>query len=57
MRIEHHFVFDNNLNNYTLMSKEKYVDGKKHLFYQVIPQQVTITTPTKKDNGVTITFD
>ena len=39
------------------MSKEKYVDGKKHLFYQVIPQQVTITTPTKKDNGVTITFD
>ena len=44
-------------NNYTLMSKEKYVDGKKHLFYQVIPQQVTITTPTKKDNGVTITFD
>jgi len=44
-------------NNYTLMSKEKYVEGKKHLFYQVIPQQVTITTPTKKDNGVTITFD
>ena len=44
-------------NNYTLMSKEKYVQGKKHLFYQVIPQQVTITTPTKKDTGVTVLFD
>ena len=44
-------------NKYTLMSKEKYIQGKKHLFYQVVPLQAPVKTPTKKDTSVTITFD
>ena len=37
--------------------KEKYIQGKKHLFYQVVPLQAPVKTPTKKDTSVTITFD
>jgi hypothetical protein len=44
-------------NRYTLISKEKYIQGKKHLFYQVVPLQAPVKTPTKKDASVTITFD
>ena len=43
--------------NYKVESKEKYIQGKKHLFYQVVPLQAPVKTPTKKDTSVTITFD
>ena len=32
------------IQNYTLMSKEKYINSKKVLFYQVIPQQIDMKT-------------
>ena len=44
-------------NNYTLMSKEKYVDGKKHLFYQVIPQQIDMLTKNRESEKVILSFD
>tara|TARA_Y100001936_G_C15893881_1_gene569503 strand:+ start:21 stop:416 length:396 start_codon:yes stop_codon:yes gene_type:complete len=42
--------------NYTLMSKEKYIKGKKTLFYQVIPQQIDMNT-NRDSEKVVISFD
>lgn len=42
--------------NYTLISKEKYVNGKKILFYQVIQQQIDMKT-TRDSEKVVISFD
>ena len=42
--------------NYTLMSKEKYINGKKILFYQVIPLQIDMNTNRDSDK-VVISFD
>jgi len=44
------------IQNYTLMSKEKYIDGKKTLFYQVIPQQIDMNT-NRDSEKVVISFD
>ena len=44
------------IHNYTLMSKEKYVKGKKNLFYQVIPLQIDMNTNRNLEK-VIISFD
>tara|TARA_B100000035_G_C20952106_1_gene532429 strand:- start:65 stop:451 length:387 start_codon:yes stop_codon:yes gene_type:complete len=44
------------IHNYTLMSKEKYVKGKKNLFYQVIPVQIDMNTKRNLEK-VVISFD
>ena len=44
------------IHNYTLMSKEKYIKGKKSLFYQVIPLQIDMTIK-ERNNKVIIRFD
>ena len=44
------------IHNYTLMSKEKYVKGKKNLFYQVIPMQIDMNTKRNLEK-VVISFD
>lgn len=43
--------------NYTLNSKEKYIKGKKNLFYQVIPMQIDLTTKNRDSEKVIISFD
>tara|TARA_B100000424_G_C22921642_1_gene490369 strand:- start:706 stop:1095 length:390 start_codon:yes stop_codon:yes gene_type:complete len=45
------------IHNYTLFSKEKFVKGKKHLFYQVIPIQVELLTTNRTQNQIIISFD
>ena len=44
------------IQNYTLMSKEKYICSKKILFYQVIPQQIDMKT-NRDSEKVVISFD
>ena len=44
------------IQNYTLMSKEKYIKGKKNLFYQVIPLQIDMST-NRDSEKVIISFD
>lgn len=44
------------IHNHTLMSKEKYVKGKKNLFYQVIPLQIDMNTNRNLEK-VIISFD
>lgn len=44
------------IQNYTLMSKEKYINGNKILFYQIIPQQIDMKT-TRGSEKVVISFD
>ena len=44
------------IQNYTLMSKEKYINSKKVLFYQVIPQQIDMKTNHDSEK-VIISFD
>ena len=44
------------VHNYTLMSKEKYVKGKKSLFYQVIQIQIDMDT-NRESEKVIINFD
>lgn len=44
------------MQNYTLMSKEKYVEGKKILFYQVIPMQIDMKT-NRDSEKVVLSFD
>ena len=44
------------IHNHTLMSKEKYVKGKKNLFYQVIPLQIDMNTNRNLEK-VVISFD
>ena len=45
------------IHNHTLISKEKYVNGKKMLFYQVIPQQIDILTKNRESEKVILSFD
>ena len=45
------------IHNHTLISKEKYVKGKKLLFYQVIPQQIDILTKNRESAKVILSFD
>ena len=45
------------IHNHTLISKEKYVKGKKHLFYQVIPQQIDMLTKNRESEKVILSFD
>jgi hypothetical protein len=45
------------VHNHTLISKEKYVNGKKMLFYQVIPQQIDILTKNRETEKVILSFD
>ena len=45
------------IHNHTLISKEKYVKGKKHLFYQVIPQQIDMLTQNRDIEKVVISFE
>ena len=44
------------IQNYTLISKDKYIDGKKILFYQVIQLPIHIKT-TRDSEKVLISFD
>jgi hypothetical protein len=44
------------IQNYTLMSKEKYINSKKILFYQIIPQQIDMKT-NRDSEKVVISFD
>lgn len=44
------------IHNHTLISKEKYVKGKKNLFYQVIPMQIDMNTDRILEK-VVISFD
>jgi hypothetical protein len=44
------------IQNHTLMSKEKYVNGTKILFYQVIPLQIDMKT-NRDSEKVVISFD
>ena len=43
--------------NYTLFSKEKFMKGKKQLYYQVVPKQVELTTTNREQNQIIISFD
>ena len=45
------------IHNHTLISKEKYVKAKKHLFYQVIPQQIDMLTKNRESEKVILSFD
>ena len=45
------------VNNYTLISKEKYIKGNKQLFYQVIPQQIDMLTKNRESEKVILSFD
>ena len=45
------------IHNYTLFSKEKFIKGKKYLFYQVIPKQVELSTTNREHNRIIISFD
>jgi hypothetical protein len=43
--------------NYTLMSKEKYIQGVKHIIYKIIPMDIHINTHSPKKSSVIIHFD
>ena len=43
--------------NYTLCSKEKFINGIKNTIYQVIQNNDGISTPKKKDKSILISFD
>ena len=43
--------------NYTLISKERYVKSKKNLFYQVVPIQINLSTQNRKSERVILSFD
>jgi len=46
------------IHNHTLISKEKYIKGKKLLFYQVIPQQIDMLTKNRNESEkVILSFD
>ena len=45
------------IHNHTLNSKEKYVQGKKKLFYQVIPLQIDMMTKNRDSVKVILSFD
>lgn len=43
--------------NFTLNSKEKYVKGIKYLFYQIIPQDISMLVKNREKEKVIISFD
>lgn len=43
--------------NYTLFSKEKFIDGKKTTIYQLIPLNKGITTITPPEKKITLSFE
>ncbi len=43
--------------NYTLNSKERYVKGKKSLYYQIIPQDINMLVKNRESEKVIISFD
>tara|TARA_B100001123_G_C15268567_1_gene1009359 strand:+ start:516 stop:905 length:390 start_codon:yes stop_codon:yes gene_type:complete len=43
--------------NHTLISKEKYINGIKNLFYQVIPIQINLSTKNRSLEKVILSFD
>ena len=43
--------------NYTLMSKEKYIKGKKHMIYKIVSNDTHINTNSQKKKSVVIHFD
>tara|TARA_B110000495_G_C22972068_1_gene570603 strand:- start:703 stop:1092 length:390 start_codon:yes stop_codon:yes gene_type:complete len=45
------------IHNHTLISKEKYIKGKKNLFYQVIPLQIDMLTQNRTLDKVIISFN
>ena len=45
------------VHNYTLFSKEKFIKGEKHLFYQVVQKQVELTTTNREQSQIIISFD
>ena len=45
------------IHNHTIISKEKYIKGTKHLFYRVIPSQIDMLTKDRKSDKVVILFD
>ena len=45
------------VHNYTLMYKEKYLNSKKSVYYQVVPIQIDINTEEKEKKKVIISFD
>ena len=45
------------IHNHTLISKERYIKGNKHLFYQVIPQQIDMLTKNRESEKVILSFD
>ena len=42
---------------YTLISKEKYINKKKLLIYQVIPLQIDIKTDNRDTSKIILSFD
>lgn len=45
------------VHNYTLMYKEKYLNSKKSIYYQVVPTQIDINTEKEKEKKIVISFD
>ena len=45
------------VHNYTLMYKEKYVNSKKSIHYQIVPVQININTEKKEKKKIVISFD
>lgn len=43
--------------NFTLNSKEKYVKGKKYLFYQIIPKDINMQINNREKEKIIISFD
>lgn len=46
------------VHNYTLLYKEKFINNKKSIYYQIIPAQIMIdTNKSKKKKKIVISFD
>jgi hypothetical protein len=45
------------VHNYTLMYKEKYLNSKKSVHYQIVPIQININTEEKEKKKIIISFD
>ena len=45
------------IHDYTLFSKEKYKNGKKLLFYQVVRKQIVLQNIKKKNEKIILSFD
>lgn len=45
------------VHNYTLLYKEKFINNKKSIYYQIIPVQIMIDTNKSKKKKIVISFD